>query len=161
MAETTTSGTTQFNPLDRTALAAAAATGTGLLASCNYNNNTKSFVPGATTAGPATGAGSNASKSKWPKRPTAVTSATCRPSRITKMMNRLRPRSRSRPGRKEGRGKVIELTADSGSFLDEEEDTTTGGGAGGNEFVSTATVTFALSTVYCVDCDEREPTGEP
>ncbi|KAL1386807.1 hypothetical protein pipiens_003260 [Culex pipiens pipiens] len=37
------------------------------------------------------------------------------------------------------------------SFLD--EDTTTCGG-NENEFVSTATVTFALSTVYCVDDDE-------
>lgn len=149
--------------MDRT-VASAVGTGGLLVASCNYNNNTKSFVPGATsinstgtTGQPATAALAGSNTSKWPKRPTAVTSATSRPSRITKMMNRLR---RPRSGGRKNTVKIMEAD-NSSSFLndddDEEEDTTTCGG--GNEFVSTATVTFALSTVYCVDCDDeqREP----
>lgn len=145
-------------------MASAVGTGGLLVASSNYNNNTKNFVPGATsinstgtTGLPATAALAGSNTSKWPKRPTAVTSATSRPSRITKMMNRLR---RPRSGGRKNTLKILEAD-NSSSFLndddDEEEDTTTCGG--GNEFVSTATVTFALSTVYCVDCDDeqREP----
>lgn len=62
------------------------------------------------------------------------------------MMNRLRP-----PGKRTKTALEEETVDDSSSFLD--EDTTTCGG-NENEFVSTATVTFALSTVYCVDDDE-------
>uniref|UniRef100_A0A8D8MFA3 (northern house mosquito) hypothetical protein n=1 Tax=Culex pipiens TaxID=7175 RepID=A0A8D8MFA3_CULPI len=118
------------------------------------NNNTKNFSFGGVATGHGGGAGpavaSSSSRSKWPKRPTAVTAATAtvtsRSSRITKMMNRLRP-----PGRRTKTVLEEETVDDSScSFLD--EDTTTCGG-NENEFVSTATVTFALSTVYCVDDD--------
>uniref|UniRef100_A0A8D8CKS2 (northern house mosquito) hypothetical protein n=1 Tax=Culex pipiens TaxID=7175 RepID=A0A8D8CKS2_CULPI len=120
----------------------------------NNNNNTKNLSFGGMDTGPGGGAGpavaSSSSRSKWPKRPTAVTAATAtvtsRSSRITKMMNRLRP-----PGRRTKTVLEEETVDDSScSFLD--EDTTTCGG-NENEFVSTATVTFALSTVYCVDDD--------
>ncbi|KAL9707134.1 hypothetical protein quinque_010652 [Culex quinquefasciatus] len=59
------------------------------------------------------------------------------------MMNRLRP-----PGKRTKTVLEEETVDDSSSFLD--EDTTTCGG-NENEFVSTATVTFALSTVRMIE----------